>query len=205
MAAVRERTSGARPQGGGYARGGRSIQGGGQTRSGRSMQGGGQARSGRSMQSSGRVQGGRAQSSRYIQGSAVRKLDVTREIEQSPKKKLSNTARKNREKAERMSLGYVLFLSLALLATGCILVGYIRLQSDITNSIKHIASLEKELNDLKLANDEEYSRITSNIDLEEVRRIAIQELGMKYAEEGQIVVFESENNDYVKQVAPIPD
>ncbi len=205
MAAVRERTSGARPQGGGYARGGRSIQGGGQTRSGRSMQGGGQARSGRSMQSSGRVQGGRAQSSRYIQGSAVRKLDVTREIEQSPKKKLSNTARKNREKAERMSLGYVLFLSLALLATGCILVGYIRLQSDITNSIKHIASLEKELNDLKLANDEEYSRITSSIDLEEVRRIAIQELGMKYAEEGQIVVFESENNDYVKQVAPIPD
>ncbi len=194
MAAVRERTSGARPQGGGYARGGRSIQGGGQTRSGRSMQGGGQARSGRSMQSS-----------RYIQGSAVRKLDVTREIEQSPKKKLSNTARKNREKAERMSLGYVLFLSLALLATGCILVGYIRLQSDITNSIKHIASLEKELNDLKLANDEEYSRITSSIDLEEVRRIAIQELGMKYAEEGQIVVFESENNDYVKQVAPIPD
>ncbi len=211
MAAVRERTSGARPQGGGYARGGRSIQGGGQARSGRSMQGGGQARSGRSMQSSGRVQSGRsmqsgrAQSSRYIQGSAVRKLDVTREIEQSPKKKLSNTARKNREKAERMSLGYVLFLSLALLATGCILVGYIRLQSDITNSIKHIASLEKELNDLKLANDEEYSRITSSIDLEEVRRIAIQELGMKYAEEGQIVVFESENNDYVKQVAPIPD
>ena len=85
------------------------------------------------------------------------------------------------------------------------MVGYIRLQSDITNSSKHIASLEKELNDLKLANDEEYSRITSSIDLEEVRRIAIQELGMKYAEEGQIVVFESENNDYVKQVAPIPD
>ncbi|MDE5932260.1 MAG: cell division protein FtsL [Lachnospiraceae bacterium] len=158
------------------------------------------------MQSNARVQsGGRAQSSRYIQGSAVRKLDVTQEIEQNPKKKLSNTARKNREKAEHMSLGYVLFLSLALLATGVILVGYIRLQSDITNSIKHIASLESELNDLKLANDEEYNRITSSIDLEEVRRIAIQELGMKYAEEGQIVVFESENNDYVKQMAPIPD
>lgn len=104
-----------------------------------------------------------------------------------------------------MSFGYVLFLSFALLATGWILVGYIRLQSDITNSIKHIASLENELNDLKLANDEEYNRITSSIDLEEVRRIAIQELGMQYAEEGQIVVFESENNDYVKQVAPIPD
>ena len=144
-------------------------------------------------------------SNRYIQGSAVRKLDVTKEIEQSPKKKLSNTARKNREKAEHMSAGYVLFLSLALVATGCILVGYIKLQSDITNSIKNIARLETQLNDLKLANDEEYNRITSRVDLEEIRRIAIQELGMQYAKEGQIVTFESENNDYVKQIAAIPE
>lgn len=149
--------------------------------------------------------GRRAADSRYIQGSAVRKLDVTREIEQKPKKKLSNTARKNREKAEHMSAGYVLFLSLALLATGCILVSYIKLQSDITNSIKNISRLENELNDLKLANDEEYNRITSSIDLEEVRRIAIQELGMQYAKEGQIITFESENNDYVKQIAAIPE
>lgn len=41
--------------------------------------------------------------------------------------------------------------------------------------------------------------------MEEVRRIAIQELGMKYAEEGQIVTYESESSDYVKQLAPIPE
>lgn len=146
-----------------------------------------------------------AVNSRYVQGNTVRKLDVTREIEREPKKKLSNAARKNREKAERMSAGYVLFLCLALLATGWILVGYITLQSDITNSIKNISVLESELNDLRLANDEEYSRITSDVDLEEVRRIAIQELGMQYAQEGQIVTFASENSDYVKQMASIPE
>ena len=142
---------------------------------------------------------------RYVQGSAARNIDVAREIEQRPKKKLSNTARRNREKAEHMSFGYVLFLSLALIATGWILVGYIELQSDITNSIKHISTLEWELNNLKLANDEEYSRITSNVDLEEVRRIAIQELGMQYAQEGQIISFTSESSDYVKQMASIPE
>lgn len=142
---------------------------------------------------------------RYVQGSAARNIDVTREIEQRPKKKLSNTARRNREKAEHMSFGYVLFLSLALVATGWILVRYIELQSDITNSIKHISTLEWELNNLKLANDEEYSRITSNVDLEEVRRIAIQELGMQYAQEGQIISFTSESSDYVKQMASIPE
>lgn len=149
--------------------------------------------------------GRQMRNSQYVQGSAVRKLDITREIERQPKKKLSNTARKNRERAEHMSAGYVLFLSLALLTTGWILIGYIRLQSDITQSIENISRLENDLNDLRLANDEEYNRITSSVDLEEVRRIAIQELGMKYAEEGQIVTYESENNDYVKQIALIPE
>ena len=140
----------------------------------------------------------------YVQGNAVRKLDVTRETEGQPVKKVSHTARKNRERAKHMSAGYVLFLSIATVVTGIILTNYIRLQSDITNSVKNISTLEKQLNDLKLANDEEYSRITSSVNLEEVRRIAIQELGMQYAEEGQIIPFESQDNDYVKQMADIP-
>lgn len=140
----------------------------------------------------------------YVHGNTVRKLDVTREIRQEPQKKISNRTRKNRDKARHMSAGYVLFLCMALVATGIILINYIRLQSDITNTVQHISRLEKELNDLKLANDEEYSRITSSVNLDEIKRIAIQELGMQYAEEGQIITFASERNDYVKQIADIP-
>lgn len=103
-----------------------------------------------------------------------------------------------------MSAGYVLFLLTALVATGIILVYYIGLQSDITNSVKHISVLERQLNELKVANEEDYSRISSSVDLEEIRRIAIQELGMQYAQEGQIISFASENSDYVKQMAEIP-
>ena len=143
-------------------------------------------------------------SAHYVQGNAVRRLDVTREIERQPVKKVNNTARKNRERAKHMSAGYVMFLCIAMLVTGIILTNYIGLQSDITNSVKHISSLEKQLNDLKLANAEEYSRITSSVNLEEIRRIAIQELGMQYAEEGQIIPFTSQTNDYVKQMADIP-
>lgn len=68
----------------------------------------------------------------YVQGSAVRKLDVTKEIERQPQKKISNTARKNREKAKHMSAGYVVFLCAALIVTGVILFKYIGLQADIT-------------------------------------------------------------------------
>ena len=140
----------------------------------------------------------------YVQGNVVRRIDVTKEIEKQPIKKTNNTARKNRERAKHMSAGYVMFLCAAMIITGIILTNYIGLQSDITNSVKHISTLEKQLNDLKLANAEEYSRITSSVNLEEIKRIAIQELGMQYAGEGQIIPFTSQNNDYVKQMADIP-
>ncbi|MDO4513918.1 MAG: cell division protein FtsL [Lachnospiraceae bacterium] len=141
----------------------------------------------------------------YQYDSAARKLDVREAVRKQPKPKLSNANRKNREKALHMNFGYVFFLTLALLATCYVLVGYITLQADITNSVKHIATLESRLNDLKLANDEEYSRITSGTDLEEIKRIAIGELGMTYAREGQIITFSTNGNDYVRQLADIPE
>lgn len=104
-----------------------------------------------------------------------------------------------------MNFPYVLFLASALVIMGVVLVGYIQLQAEITNSVKHISKLESELNDLKLENDENYSRITSSVDLEEIRRIAIGELGMRYAEEGQIINYSVDGSDYVKQFADIPD
>ncbi len=142
----------------------------------------------------------------YIYGNTAKQLDVREAIRQKPKRaRNSHTARKNREKAMFMNPAYVFFLASALIVSGIILMNYIRLQSDITNSINHIAALESELNELKLSNDEEYSRIESSVDLEEIKRIAIEELGMTYAGEGQVVEYASEGSDYVRQIADIPD
>ena len=140
----------------------------------------------------------------YMYDNTARQLDVRRAIEEEPKKRLSTAARKNRDKAVYMNLGYVTFLVVAMLVTASVLINYIQLQSQITNNVEQISYLERQLNDLKLANDEEYSRITSSIDLEEIKRIAIGELGMQYASEGQIVTYTNEGSDYVKQVADIP-
>ncbi len=57
---------------------------------------------------------------------------------------------------------------------------------------------------MRLANDEELVRINSSIDLEEIRRIAIGELGMVYATEGQIINYANEGSDYVRQFGDIP-
>ena len=141
----------------------------------------------------------------YVQGSAVRKPDVQRQMQEPPRKKLSNSTRKNRDKAFYMNLPYVAFLATALLIMGVVLVGYIRVQAEITSTVKNISKLESTLNDLKLENDEAYSRITSSVDLEEIRKIAIGELGMHYAEEGQVINYSIDGSDYVRQFADIPE
>lgn len=140
--------------------------------------------------------------SAYVQGTSVRKADIRRQLE-VPKKQLSHTTRKNRERAHHMNFFYVLFLSAAMVVTGVVLIGYIQMESTITQSVKQIAALESRLNNLKTENDEALGRIESSIDLEEIRRIAITELGMTYAGEGQIVEIPDEGSDYVRQYTNI--
>ncbi len=140
----------------------------------------------------------------YVQGNTARRIQAVPDRNE-PVKKISARTRKNRERAKHMNIGSVLSMAIAMVAAGFILTWYLTLQSDITNSVKHIAALESELNQLRRDNDENYSRITSNVDLEEVKRVAIQELGMTYAREGQIVIFNGEGSDYVRQTGDIPD
>jgi len=136
----------------------------------------------------------------YVYGNTVRKAKPAPDrLTVIPGKRLHHI-----RNISRRNFLYTTFLVIALLVSGFILTSYIGLQSDITNSIKHIAKLERELNNLKLANEENYSRITNNVDLDYVRRVAITELGMIYATEGQIIDFASNNSDYVRQINPLP-
>ena len=139
----------------------------------------------------------------YIYDNTARDLQIRRQMEE-PRRQLSHETRKNREKARHMSIGYVTFLMVALVACAFFLVNYIQMQSQLTTKIAEVSRMESELNALKLANDEEYSRITSSVNLEEIKKIAIGELGMVYAQEGQIVYYNNEGSDYVRQFGDIP-
>lgn len=143
----------------------------------------------------------RYESNLYIYDNTARKLDVKRQLEEPRKKKLSNEARKNRDKAHHMNFGYLLFLAAALCTCGVILIHYIQMQSELTSRTKNVAKLQSELNVLKTENDEKYNRINGSIDLEQIRRVAIGELGMTYAKEGQIVMYTSGENDYMRKVS----
>lgn len=86
-----------------------------------------------------------------------------------------------------------------------ILVFYITLQAEVTNTSQQIADLEQQLTQLKAENDASYNDITDSISLEEVRRRAIQDLGMKYADRDQVVIYSGTEKDTVHQVSSLND
>lgn len=141
----------------------------------------------------------------YTIESTARDYKIQHALNEKPIKKMSHATRKNRDKAINMNAGYVMFLAVALSVAGFVLINYIGLQSNISESMRNVAILESNLNKLKSDNDEELSRINSEINLEEIREIAITELGMVYAKEGQVIEFASENNDYVRQYQELPE
>lgn len=102
-----------------------------------------------------------------------------------------------------MNLPYVMFLVLAMGLAIVMLVGYIKASADIVSTMDNIAALESQYLSLKADNDEEYNRILNSVDLDEVKRIAIEELGMHYATEGQIITYTDEMSDYVRQYSDI--
>ena len=136
----------------------------------------------------------------YVYGNTARRLEVQQQLQEPARKPVEPAVRKNREKAHHMNMGYVLFLAAALIAASWILVTYVQLQAELTNLTKWNAELQSELSNRRLANDEAYNRILNSIDLEEVKRIAIGELGMVYAQEGQIYNYDNEGNDYMRKI-----
>ena len=137
----------------------------------------------------------------FIDGNTVRYTDVRRKTKQVPEKRvIPGTGPKTRT----MSVGYALFLVLAMVIAGSALINYIQMQFAVTNNVKQIAQLESELISLTQANDETHAKIVNSVDLEEVRRIAMGQLGMIYAEEGQIITYTNVGSDYVRQYEDIP-
>lgn len=140
----------------------------------------------------------------YVSGNVVRKEAVVAPKQVQQQKEVSQRVRTNRSKAMHMNRGYVTFLAVAAMVTLFACVQYLQLQSDITSRSKHITSLQQELSAAKEANTTKYNVIMNTMNLEEIRDIAMNEFGMVYANEDQIVKYQSPTGKTVTQYATIP-
>lgn len=142
----------------------------------------------------------------YVDGTAVRKLQQAPERKPEGKQtpKTSLATKKNRERALQMNLGYVLFLTAAAVITVIMCVNFLQLQAKGTKLQKEVTALETQLDAAILENDSDYNRIMTSVDLEHVKDVAMNELGMVYAKKSQIVTYESQDGDYVRQYSDVP-
>lgn len=143
----------------------------------------------------------------YIHGNTVRKA---RPAHAQPQRRetvrpgVSRKTRRNRERALQFNFAYVAFLTAAAVASLFVCVNYLQLQAESTAYLKEVSSLESQLNTLKEENEAEYERVISSVDLEQIKEKAINELGMVYAGEDQIVTYDSQEGDYVRQYEDVP-
>ena len=142
----------------------------------------------------------------YVDGTAVRKLQTA--PAKSPQKKqrpqTSTRTKQNRERALSRNFGYVTFLTVAAVASVLMCVNFLQLQAKGTKLQKEVTTLETQLNAAILENNSDYNRIMTNVDMEHVKDVAMNELGMVQAKKSQIITYKMDDNDYVRQYSEIP-
>lgn len=138
---------------------------------------------------------------------AVRRARAARQKTARPEsyREVSRATQKNRERAMGMGKGYVVFIVAVSAAILFFCIHYLQLKAEITAGMKEVAVLESELTQLKEDNDAYYSQVTSNVDLDTIRKIAIGRLGMSYPTKEQVMTYTTEGNSYVRQYQDIPN
>ncbi|MCF0142404.1 MAG: hypothetical protein HUJ75_03395 [Parasporobacterium sp.] len=154
----------------------------------------------------------------YVDGSVVRKQEVRQPvpfvcapagaeevapivIHKRPKVRPSEkAAAKKKSIPFAATLGFLLIVAAALAMIFMILT--LSVQNNQLN--RDINSLEAQIEELSARNDSKEYDMNSSVDLNEVIKIATEELGMQRANPSQIRTYSSSSSEYVKQIAEIP-
>ena len=152
---------------------------------------------------------------RYFEdGNAVRKMAPQRQRPQyipdqrsqrtnAPQRKLR--VKESADRALAFDLRYTLFVisCVAIIAVACVLM--LSMEGKISEQKNHINQMESELQEITDDNAAFKLSLESMYSLDDIYNVATNELGMVYAKKGQVVYYESANEDYVKQYQDIPE
>lgn len=153
----------------------------------------------------------------YTDGTAARKLAEQpqyirpeRTPERTYEEELPGYAKVRKAKPQRglkmaMHPAFAVFLAFSVAATlgACTLM--LSMQAKVTSQSDSISMLQSELETLTDNNNAYEAKINSSVDLEQIRDIAVNQLGMVYPVEGQVVYYDLTEADYVRQFHDIPD
>lgn len=147
----------------------------------------------------------------YTEGNTVRQVAQPlpdrhtreREIREEREKRKRQERRKMQRMMRKKRICSMYVAMVAATVVG-LFVGYINLTNSITTHMDNISALEQNISDLKASNSATESRIASQTNLGEIKAVAVNEMGMVYANADQIVYYDMESSDYMNQYHNIP-
>ncbi len=139
-----------------------------------------------------------------VQGNVARQLYAVPERREKKRGPVEVPRRSRKQVRNTLSIPYCIFLSVACVLTLTLGAYYLQQQALSTSTQKQIASLESQLAELKKVNADELNRIETSVNLEEIRDIAINELGMVYATQENVVLYKNTTQNYVSQYTDVP-
>lgn len=110
----------------------------------------------------------------------------------------------NRKTVQRSPKYVIMIIMTAMIIASTAMI-YVSEQASVINLRKEKGQLVSQYEDIKLSNDLYYEDIMSKVDIKEIERVAVEELGMKMAAQGQIYTYANDVDDYVKQYVSIPN
>ncbi len=147
----------------------------------------------------------------YTEGNTVRQvaqpLPDRHTREREIREERERRKRQERRKMQRMMRKkriYSMYVAMVAATVVGLFVGYINLTNSITTHMDNISALEQNISDLKASNSATESRIASQTNLGEIKTVAVNEMGMVYANADQIVYYDMESSDYMNQYHNIP-
>lgn len=159
----------------------------------------------------------------YYDGNAVRKLREMPEYEtqeyypsekevsegmplEEERQKTNPGVRRKVKGKEKQKLDVFssIFLTAAIGITLYTCIGYLNVQAQITGKNNEITQLERKLAKMENDNDASLAKIDTSVDLNYIYNYATQKLGMVYPDDKQVIPYERNVSDYVKQYADIP-
>ena len=159
----------------------------------------------------------------YVYGSAVQQAEalpkrrpethrrkapqhVSRQVVRNRNRAMNiNPAYADRNRAMNINPAYAVFLVAAAFCAVFLCVMYLRLQSEVVNHSENLTTLQEDLANLTEANNTAYNAAEDSVNLEEVRDKAMNEMGMVYESQGNVIEYESPASGYVKQYDSIPE
>lgn len=145
-----------------------------------------------------------AESKRYtVVGNTVRVEEVR--TQQAPEREIRVRVRQEAVPARvRVNVPYVLMLLAVTVLFAYLCFSYLKLQASINASMNRIANLEEQITKVRSENAVRENRLSAQMDLEEVYRIAVEELGMTYPNENEVIRYTEQMREYVRQYEDIP-